>query len=268
MKINWLDDVPRILNFMLTDPVAVWAILRYSKEIIGQANDRKILVGMHHKALTIYMLKIFRVYSLLTRKNFSMGQGEGVDYLADILMDHHSEFNFEKLRKPFRGVHVYRDPRDLVVSSVFYHQKSEESWLHVKGNWIEGYTYQEYILGLDNIREKILFEMEYASKKNINDMLSWTFSDSIVEFKYEDLISDQGFLIFRRGLEESAAFSECEINLLAKLFELYALDGPLSPSDHVRNPNPGQWKQYFDNDLKDEFELKFPGCIEKLGYSW
>jgi hypothetical protein len=38
-----------------------------------------------------------------------------VDYSADILFDHHSQFDFSRVAFDYLGVHFRRDPRDLVT---------------------------------------------------------------------------------------------------------------------------------------------------------
>ncbi len=94
----------------------------------------KILVGTFHKSGTVLMQSIW------AQACRSMG-------IAIWMMNRHSkppnpnwqvafhydsEFGDLPLQHLHRGLIVIRDPRDLLISGMHYHRKSQELWLHQK----------------------------------------------------------------------------------------------------------------------------------------
>lgn len=264
-----LRELPRLGRFIGSRPSDAANLARMAVRVRAEGRHKayRTIVGTHHKVLTVYMLKIFRLYALVTGQRFAMGMDQSLDYGADVLMDHHSAFSFDRLPDRLRGVHICRDPRDLVISSVFYHQKSAEAWLLEPDLWVKG-TYQDHLKSLGSFHEKAVFEMEHEAGRNIEDMLAWKARAGVAEFKYEELVSRDASRVFQQGLAAAGTFSERELALLTALFDLYALNGPLSRSRHMRDPKPEQWRDHFDSALRREFETRFPGAVEQLGYSW
>jgi hypothetical protein len=190
-----------------------------------------------------------------------------LNYSADILFDHHSRFNPELLPKKYWGIHVVRDPRDLLVSSAFYHKTSSEKWLHIQNNNLNGKTYQEHINSLPNIEEIILFEIDNQGGCNIQDMLNWNYQQpQFLEFRFEDLISEKGADFFNRSLQQ-ISLNDRDIDLLNILFANYSIGGAWVKKKHVRNPTPKQWKRYFTKSVEQKFNEKFPNAVQMLGYN-
>ena len=184
----------------------------------------------------------------------------------DIFHNKHSVFDFPRLGT-FRGLHVIRDPRDQIVSSTFYHEKSDEPWLHVKREEFGGMTYQEKMSSFSSFDDKLLFEMEHAANENITRMKEFDYSDDrFINARYEDLIEDNGlkrfeqifkFLGFRGG-----AVGWC----LVVSYRNSLFSGTVS-SKHVRSGKSKQWPEYFKPIHKKRFEELFGDVLEQLGYS-
>ncbi len=135
----------------------------------------KILVGTHHKVLTVYMGRVFRTFASASCRNFSRGRHNRVDYTADILLDSHSQFDFTRLSEPYVGMHVRRDPRDVIVSCAKYHLTSQEEWLHIPRADLSGKTYQEHLRELPTLDEQLLFELDNAGGLVVRHMLEWNY---------------------------------------------------------------------------------------------
>lgn len=84
----------------------------------------------------------------------------------------------------YRGFHVVRDPRDILVSAYFSHLYS-----HPTENWDELNIYRKKLQTLSK-EEGILAEMEF-SRINFERMYNWNYSlTNVLELKMEDLFAD------------------------------------------------------------------------------
>ncbi len=227
----------------------------------------KIVVGTHHKALTVYLHNVFRSFSRLTRRSFSHGTGEELDYGADVLFDAHSRIDFERLSGPYVGLHVRRDPRDMLVSAAFYHQKAGEPWLLKPDDALGGMSYQAHVRSLPDFEAVLLFEMAWETGRILQRMADWDYGrPEFVEFRYEDLIGPSAVDTFSQGIA-SWGLSTGEAALLADLFSLLAVGGAASrKSTHIRNPEPGQWRKHFTDRVSQEFSARFGQSLTALGY--
>ena len=228
----------------------------------------KILIGTHHKVLTKYLTRVFSAFAAASKRSLSSGTGDRLDYGADILLDHHSRFDFSKVNPPVVGIHVRRDPRDLLISAARYHLTSKESWLHKPLDRLAGKTYQEYLRALPTFEEQLLFELDGAAAYDIRQMLDWPYGiHGINEWRYEDLVTYGGL---QKNLKQIAAewpLSAIELRVLSGLFLHYSVFGSGSRGyAHIRNPRPSQYKDSFSKRVEDRFREVLPGALERLGY--
>jgi hypothetical protein len=249
---------PRDGFFMLENALRI--------RLSGYADSRKIVIGTHHKVLTVFFSRIFKTYAALLGKRLSLSTGHSLDYSADIIFDHHSKIDFSRIQDDYWGFHTRRDPRDLLVSSAFYHLKAKEPWLHKKNKHLGGKSYQEYLRSLNNIEDVLLFEIDHAAGKNIKDMHEWNYNlPKITEFRYEEIVSEGGEDKFYSELARMS-LPNPEISLLRHLFASYSLSGPWVKKKHLRNPSPNQWNKFFTAKISDKFNSTFPHVLHTLGY--
>jgi hypothetical protein len=184
-----------------------------------------------------------------------------------VLLNYHSAFDQNVLSMPYRGMHLIRDPRDVIVSGCFYHQRSSEEWLHVPLERLGGRTYCDSIVSLPSLDQKLLFEMEFIGEITIKDMLKWNYSNkSFYEVKYESLISDTDFTVF----QEIYHFLGFPGNLIPHLIQITKnnslIMGHSVKTSHIRSGKPGQWKDYFKSTHKERFLELFGDALIRLGY--
>jgi len=164
-----------------------------------RAFSHLILVGTYHKTGTVWMNTIFREIALEFNLRFSYGHDQISPSGVDIIFDNHSGFELKTLPIDYRGLHVIRDPRDLILSGCFYHQKSNEAWLHKPKAKFGDSTYQEKINSYASFDDKLLFEMEQMGKSTVQKMLKWDYENpNFFEVKYENLINDTDLLLFHQ----------------------------------------------------------------------
>lgn len=201
----------------------------------------KVLVGTHHKTGTDWMLRIFRRISRDLGLRFVAGKQREFPTDFDVFIQHHSRFDLTRLDVEYRGLHLIRDPRDVIISGCFFHQKSGERWLHIRRGEFGGLTYQEKINSYATLDDKIMFEME--NHGTIRDMLAWSYSDPrFVEVEYEDLIVDDNLMLFHRIFAHLGFPGETIPGLLRIASDNSLFSGNVRKSDHVRSGEKMQWK--------------------------
>lgn len=242
-------------------------VSNYKSDLYSEKLSSQVLVGTHHKTGTVWLFTIFQkiadLYGLKIHHNLDRRDPASFD----ILLNDQSTFNLRLLKRPYKGIHIIRDPRDIIVSSTFYHQKSNESWLHVPRVEFGGMTYQEKINSLDSLDEQILFEMKHSSNKTISSILKWNYNNEhFFEIKYEDLIEDSSMNTFKEifyflGFPEAMIPASINIAYNNSLFSGY-----VSNDNHVRSGEIKQYRKYFKKIHTDKFQNIFGDALIKLGY--
>jgi hypothetical protein len=228
----------------------------------------KILIGTHHKTGTAWLKSVFeeicRQYSL---SFCACARNVVPDASCNVILNYHSAFDSNLTSSAYRGAHIIRDPRDVIISGCFYHQKSQEKWLYKPLEIIGGYTYHDKINSLGTLDDQLLLEMEVIGKITITDMLKWNYTNpSFFELKYESLIKDTGLVIFSNlfsflGFKEESLPDLLCIVRKNSLFSNQAID-----KSHVRSGETEQWKKYFKSIHKQRFLELFDDALVQLGY--
>lgn len=244
------------------------------KRAIPMRNN--IMVCTHHKTGTVWMQSIFKDISEKLGVEFvNYWKDKGLNSLKKgnrkkIILNYHSIFDMELLSNldDLRMMHVVRDPRDVLISAACYHEKASEGWLHIPREEFGGKTYQEAILELKSLPEKISFEMNNSTYQTICDMVDWDYNrDDCIEVRYEDLFDDELLIIFTRVFE-FLGFEAHEIAYCRSAAVKYSLFGKMSKrkNSHIRSGSTKQWKRHFSCELAREFCKRFPTALGTLGY--
>ncbi len=108
-----------------------------------------------------------------------------------IAFDSHSSFDFSLLPNGVRGLHMVRDPRDMVLSCWFHHLHSDQAWLQAPRPERDGLGLSPYLRS-HSVAEGMRAEMEFLRDHDIKDMLAWTYDrPGILEVSYEQMWEDR-----------------------------------------------------------------------------
>jgi hypothetical protein len=188
-----------------------------------------------------------------------------------IMLNYHSKFRAgdEALLSPRNKLlHVYRDPRDVIISAAHYHVKSSEAWLHQRQDKFSGKSYQEKLISLGDVEKMFVFEMENESADVIRDMEIWNYEqENCMDVKYEDLISDSRLHVFTK-IFNFLGFEKSEISTCRSAAKKFSLFGKMTKkkNTHIRSGKARQWERHFTPELALEFERRFPTALQTLGY--
>lgn len=146
----------------------------------------------HHKSASTWFESICEsVCRDLKLKYVILYRSKHFDYDLKAYLEKHSDVDFiayanadYQYIKPIenlKGVHVVRDPRDIVVSAYFSHLYS-----HPTHTWTELVAYREKIQNCDQ-DEGLMHELDFR-KEQFDEMRSWKEPhDHIIDLKMEDI---------------------------------------------------------------------------------
>jgi hypothetical protein len=265
------------------------SLLQFTKKtIIGikdpyRPNQNHLIIHCsYHKVGTFWFAKVLRAVAREFDLDFSsLNQGDSPQALhpRSILLYQHSQVDLESL-PAFRGSHLIRDPRDVVVSGYHYHLWTKERWantpikflpkfkeiLPIKG--IDDLTYQEYLNSLSR-EEGMRTEMLRATATVIKRMANWDYKNPyFLELKYEQVIQDErnAFLsLFRHYGFNDAAVTEC-VDIAMNYSITKTRNKRPNGKSHIRSGASSQWVKEFSSSLKEEFKELNGDVLIKLGY--
>ena len=204
---------------------------------------------------------------------------------------------------PFRGFHVIRDPRDVIVSAYFSHLNS-----HPTEGWPELVAHRAKLQGMSE-DEGIIEEMDFTESV-LREMESWDYDQPhVLEIRFENLIRnpytellaafnhmgliDTGYFTATRRLSTAISafcrrlrfYTRGRFPLLHPqraipgellLGEVYRNrfsritggreEGQEDRQSHYRKGTPGDWRIHFSEKCKASFKRKFGGLLAAVGY--
>lgn len=232
-------------------------------------DGRKLFVGTHHKAMTTYFSAVLRLLALSAGKRFAEINFEEPPARAEILLSNHSAFQVDALR-PCRGVHIMRDPRDMIVSGYHYHKWTHEAWVHRTDD--EGRSYQEKLNSVDKTKG-LFMEIDHFIFIYREILEAWDSDDEdVLEVAYEALMSDKrdalyGQIFTHIGLAGPA--HELAVSLM-RLFEAKSRTGKSGDSQkfaHIRSGASQQWRKELEPQHLAYIERELGAVLEKFGYA-
>jgi len=167
-------------------------------------------------------------------------------------------------RPEFAPFFILRDPRDVVVSHVFYVTELEPNHVH------HTYYTEELSTFDERLRVSILgrpeLDVEFPDiRERFVPYLGWLDQEAVLTLHFEDLITDQEAALGRilahvitRGLEFSGDRGEA----------IRTLAGVINPSHSptFRSGKVGGWRKHFTPELTALFKEVTGDMLVKLGY--
>lgn len=159
---------------------------------------------------------------------------------------------------------IYRDPRDVVVSHVFYVTDLNSHHAH----------HDYYTNTLTNFEERLRVsilgrpELEYPFpdiRARFEPYLPWLDRPEVCNLRYEDLLKDQSAAlaaILDHALDRGFSLSverDWALELLAR-----AIDPARSPT--FRRGQAGAWREHFTPEIKTLFKQISGDLLQRLGY--
>lgn len=160
-------------------------------------------------------------------------------------------------------VFIYRDPRDMLISHVFY-----------AAEIYEDHGMRRYYQQLDGMEERLRAAIEgvrdpefqlSSVRERYDAYLGWFDHPEILPLRFEDLILDRSAALNRlldflesRGLRLAVSRSRA----------VAALEAGIAPrkSGTFRKGQPGEWREHFSETNKARFKAVAGDLLVRLGY--
>lgn len=274
----------------------LWALGKGRRIFGGWSPKKRIHIYTHHKVATALTSKVFREISLHYGLSFKDAPGyhDEVEN-SQIIHYWHSQTSSEILNSDHLGVHFIRDPRDVIVSGYLFHKRTDEAWcvnkdLKISGEiahpqvdfsqvhlphekkaeyleWLNGKSYQENICSLSQ-DDGLIFEMNGFAGRTIDCMREWLPQDQILEVKFEAITIDYDEMWMRifthLGFEGLALTKAMNI---AKQHDIGRMtSGQISQNKHISTGKISKWKEFFSENVANEYSKKFNDVHKELGY--
>jgi len=251
---------------------------------------KRIFFG-HHKCASTWMKKIFYQIGFSTGLPVSYGNKPN----KSLLIIPNATVETQSIYDDYLGIHVIRDPRDIVVSGYFSHLKThDENFSTIKDLRSK--------LTTSTMEEGLFHEMDFL-EFFFNSMYNWDYSNpKIKEEKFEVItkadydympifdflnlkdnnksVSNRAKLLLNklhiRGLmpvrSESVSLDEKQIHDLWEHCSFKNITkgrkkGVEDTNSHFRKGTSGDWKNHFTDEHKEYFKKKFDDITVRLGYT-
>jgi hypothetical protein len=229
--------------------------------------DRVLLIHCgHHKAATVWvrqvLLEVMRRYGLRQQE----GKGEPIQARTDLAFYAHAErFHRDQVgARPFRGSHLIRDPRDLVVSGYEYHLVTSEPWARTPYPRYGGLSYQAHLRSLDE-HDGLLAEIEWFSRETGAAMGAWDYGQpEFLELRYEDAMADEVDTYDR--LFRWYGFNDVARGVGLEAVERLSLRRGGALPNHARSGRPGEWSTRLGPAHLERLQELTGDLVARLGY--
>ncbi|MFG0300028.1 MAG: sulfotransferase domain-containing protein [Phycisphaerales bacterium JB047] len=254
-----------------------------------------IFVGTHHKAGTVWMVSTFRLLAHdnglsfvhlnkldqswkinPNKQKFFEGHRRKVEKRDDrpgVFFDYHSAFpDLSACRdeRGAKGLHMIRDPRDMLASGVRYHLKSDEVWLHKPDKRWDGMTFAEKLASYSSYEDQLKFELDTAMGNSIRKMANFDDQGVFRNVRYEELILDRDMTMFHELLSW-LGLEGLEVVRGLRAYWRKSLFGEKGKAlgknqTHVHSGAPEQWRSGLSDAALNMIEQRVGEEIVKLGY--
>ncbi len=238
----------------------------------------------YHKCLTVFVNRCFTHVLGDRYRNFVGGRDTFYAEHQQYVVSATTDFPIDLSRLgDYRISRFIRDPRDLVVSGYFYHQKGLEAWSNrisaTREEWRtagdipralrDGESYVQCLKRLDQ-EDGLITEMEYRAP-HFRSMLKWPTTDPRIRlWKYEDILGHEVQVMddvgAHYGWPDDTDPASLRASLRREADRWRAQDTLLAWDKHPRDPRPDQWRQLFTPKVRAAFERLYQDLPQRLGY--
>lgn len=228
-----------------------------------------LFVATHHKVMTTYFNAVLKLLGFGLKLPYQRVHIEHPSPAVRMVLSMHGKLNLPRLR-PYRGVHIMRDPRDMIVSGYHYHKWTHEEWVHRPDD--QGVSYQQKLNRVEN-HDGLFMEIDHFIFFYRETLENWDMNDpDILEVSYDDLMGDQRNTVYD-DIFKHLGFKNADLNLagdLMRLFEAKSRTGRTSDGiaaqSHVRSGKSGQWKAELSANHIAYIERELGPVLRKFGY--
>jgi hypothetical protein len=227
-------------------------------------------IYIQHKCASGWLNRVFSTAAKAEKLHFMCSESFAGDFLStakykrnDVCLISNGDASKDILDPTSKGVHVFRDPRDILISAYFSHKNS-----HSVEGWPELVEHRKK-LNNSSLKDGLELEMEFC-EGFYNILRSWNLNEkNVIQMRMEDITKDITelkrvfkFFGWQKALGDSESIWE---QFSFKNLSGGRKQGQEDSNHHWRKGVSGDWVNYFD-DIKDTFKEKYGDIVIKYGY--
>jgi hypothetical protein len=227
-------------------------------------------VATHHKAMTTYFTAVLRPLAFATCSKFENLTFSPPHPKTDIFLSAHGKIDLKNLGT-YRGIHVMRDPRDMIVSGYHYHKWTHEIWVHRPDE--HGWTYQQKLNSVDKATG-LFMEIDHFVFMYRELLEGWDMENpDILEVRFDEISGNNREKVYCdmfEFLEYDGEQLDIAIDLM-RLFEAKRRTGRLlaaadAKNEHIRSGRSEQWREELGQEHLAYIEAQLGPVLRKFGY--
>jgi len=225
-------------------------------------------IGTHHKMMTTYFTAVMRLFAFGTNLRYDSIPYHAGPTDGQLVVATHSTLELSALGR-HRGVHVFRDPCDAIVSAYHYHKWCHEIWANTPDE--HGETYRQKINRLSK-REGLFCEIDQFLRSYEGVLRDWNVRDpDILELRFEDLMGPSRVdryeqLFFHLGFDSGESGLGVDLMQSFEAANRTGRRGSTMPATHVSPLSRGSKRDELDPDHLAYLHERLGDVFEKFGY--
>ena len=242
-----------------------------------------LAIGSHHKTGTHWMRNVFRQFAKSVGAPFiDLSYTDKLDATEKfhrheaarkrvVVFHEHSQFPpfvHDPSGAGFRGVRIVRDPRDVLVSAVNYHRKTDAGWVNKPQKRHGGLSLKDKLAELPDDEARYFYEIDHVIEPTLTRMRDFRHGEVFADVAYEDLVTDRDLALTDRmfgwlGLEAEDAAPAARAMWDNSLFGALRREG----NDHISHGGARQFEARMSADVLARFEARYADVVRALGYA-
>jgi hypothetical protein len=252
----------------------------------GERTEPVLFIATHHKVMTTYFTAVLRLLSFGVNRRYQRVFSDPPDPGARLVLAAHGKLDLPALQPGYRGIHIMRDPRDMIVSGYHYHKWTYEDWVHRPDG--SGVSYQQKLNRAER-HDGLFMEIDHFIFFYRETLERWDVTDpDILEVSYEELMSPRRARLYG-DMFAHLGFAGRDLDLgcdLMRLFEAGSRTGRnigkvagtragrgdagglavVARNNHLRSGRSGQWRDELAPEHLAYIERELGPVLRKFGY--
>lgn len=137
----------------------------------------KVIICSHHRCGTVLLRNAFRHFAQKTGRSFHKTSTPPPELDSHITQNTLGDQWQWASYGNFKGLHLFRDPYDMLLSHIRYHEQTKSPDEACNKILVNGVLYRSFLGSLGSLEEKAKFEIENIFGRTFRKMLNWDYTD-------------------------------------------------------------------------------------------
>ncbi|UOM37313.1 hypothetical protein [Acuticoccus sp. I52.16.1] len=219
----------------------------------------RLYVCTHHRCGTVLLRNIFTRYTKFADARFFKGNPKDAPAEAGIVQDAHSR---SPIAKAGAGLHIFRDPFDLLLSHIRYHETTRSPTEPPNAFILDdGRTYGEHLREQPTLSDKALFEIDHVFGRTLKSMVAWDYANPAFKNYPLDIFLDADNAA-PVAAELAHAFPVLDRETLTGAIRHFIVNAPHIRAKHGTRTEGERAVELFSPAVVERVHAEFPGVAD------